>query len=358
MTLAKKNLIMNAHDVDLNFSWKWYLKDLPQPDKPVKVFSTFSCGGGSSMGYKRAGFEVIGNVEIDKAINAMYVKNHKPKYNFNMDIRDFNELDNLPDELFTLDILDGSPPCTTFSSSGLRESSWGIEKKFREGQKKQRLDDLFFVFLDTVSRLKPKVVIAENVMGLLTGNAKGYVYEIIKVFHDLGYAVQLFHLNAATMEVPQVRNRIFFIANNQEYSRLRLDFAYPYILFGNVRTQYGKDFVKENTEAQRLLEIARETDRDLSEVKKRLGQKRSRFNHEIVSDKRICPCVTSSGEFYRLYDRLCFSDGDFVNVQTFPQDYDFCGCKVQYVCGMSVPPNMTAHIAIEIWRQWLYEYRD
>ena len=211
------------------------------------------------MGYKRAGFEVIGNVEIDKAINAMYVKNHKPKYNFNMDIRDFNELDNLPDELFTLDILDGSPPCTTFSTCGVREASWGIEKQFREGQKKQRLDDLFFVFLDTVSRLKPKVVIAENVMGLLTGNAKGYVHEIIKRFHELGYAVQIFHLNAATMEVPQVRNRVFFIANNQEYSKLNLEFDYPPIFFGEVRAPRGKDFTQENTQVEKLLSMARET---------------------------------------------------------------------------------------------------
>ena len=58
---------MSVHDVASSFSWKWYLRDLLPPDKPVKVFSTFSCGGGSTMGYKRAGFEVLGNVEIDTA---------------------------------------------------------------------------------------------------------------------------------------------------------------------------------------------------------------------------------------------------------------------------------------------------
>ena len=124
-----KNLKTNARDVDLSFSWKWYLKDL-QPDKSVNVFSTFSCGGGSTMGYKRAGFHVLGNVELDKAINAMYVKNHHPKYNFNMDLRDFNNLSDLPDELYNLDILDGSPPCSTFSMAGQREKGWNVEKKF------------------------------------------------------------------------------------------------------------------------------------------------------------------------------------------------------------------------------------
>lgn len=173
------------------FSWDWSLSEIKQ-DKPVTVFSTFSCGGGSTMGYKRAGFQVLGNVEIDPKINAMYVKNHHPKFNYCMDLRDFNALDALPEELYALDILDGSPPCSTFSVAGKREAGWGIEKQFREGQKMQRLDDLFFVFLDTVEKLKPKIVVAENVVGLVSGNAKGYVNEIIKRFKELGYSVQLF----------------------------------------------------------------------------------------------------------------------------------------------------------------------
>ena len=72
------------------FDWKWYLSDIKQ-DKDVKVFSTFSCGGGSSMGYKRAGFQVLGNVEIDPKINAIYVENNHPKYNYCMDLREFNK---------------------------------------------------------------------------------------------------------------------------------------------------------------------------------------------------------------------------------------------------------------------------
>ena len=44
------------------------------------------------------------------------------------------------------------------------------------------------------------------------------------------------------------------------------------------------------------------------------------------------------------------------NAQTFPQDYDFMTDSVdnvKYICGMSVPPNMMANIATEIWNQWL-----
>lgn len=54
-----------------------------------------------------------------------------------------NKLSNYPNELFKLDILDGSPPCSTFSLAGEREKNWGKNKKFREGQASQVLDDLF-----------------------------------------------------------------------------------------------------------------------------------------------------------------------------------------------------------------------
>lgn len=190
------------------------------------------------MGYKRAGFEVIGNVEIDKKINEVYKKNLRPKYNFCMDLRDLNKIENLPAELYHLDILDGSPPCTTFSKAGQREKNWGKLKKFHEGQSKQRLDDLFFVWLESVKKLRPKIAIAENITGLIEGNAKGYVNEIIKGFKAIGYDVQIFRLNAAFMDVPQLRERIFFIANNQGYEPLKLNFNGRLINFGEVMANH------------------------------------------------------------------------------------------------------------------------
>ena len=164
--------------------WKWSMKDYPSKNG-LKVFSCFACGGGSTMGYKLAGCEVLGCCEIDPRMNKVYVKNHKPKYNYLMDIRDFNKLDDLPEELYHLDILDGSPPCSTFSMAGQREEAWGVEKRFKEGQKLQTLDDLLFVFIDTVAKLKPKVAIMENVEGLLLGNAFEYVKEIYVRFRKI-----------------------------------------------------------------------------------------------------------------------------------------------------------------------------
>lgn len=188
--------------------WYWHFKDYPKERNGLKVFSCFACGGGSTMGYKLAGFDVIGDLEIDKRMNSIYLANHNPKHNFVMDIREFNEIDDsqIPKELFDLDILDGSPPCTTFSMAGKREKSWGVKKKFREGQKEQTLDDLSFVFIDTVKKLRPRFVIMENVEGLTKGNAWRYVQRIYKHFHDIGYKVKHWLLKGEQMGVPQKRH--------------------------------------------------------------------------------------------------------------------------------------------------------
>ena len=75
------------------FPWKWKLSDLDKVKKNgLTVFSCFACGGGSSMGYKLAGYTVLGNCEIDPKIAATYKANLHPRYSFVMDVRDFLKL--------------------------------------------------------------------------------------------------------------------------------------------------------------------------------------------------------------------------------------------------------------------------
>lgn len=55
------------------YNYQWKLSELPVPTRG-KVFSCFACGGGSSMGYKLAGFDVVGCNEIDPRMAAVYKK--------------------------------------------------------------------------------------------------------------------------------------------------------------------------------------------------------------------------------------------------------------------------------------------
>lgn len=342
------------------FDVKWYLKDIKQ-DKPVKVFTIFSCGGGSSMGYKRAGFEVIGNCEIDPRMNSVYIENNHPKYNFECDVRDLLKQD-IPEELYHLDILDGSPPCSTFSMAGQREQNWGKEKKFAEGQKEQVLDDLFFEFLNVVEKLKPKVVVAENVTGIVMGNAKGYCNLIVKRFKDLGYDVQIFRLNAAFMDVPQRRERVFFIANRMNYPKLELSFNHRVIRFGEIKSKELGRKINEETKTGMFIKMCKNGDGSLAKVNKRLGRKTSLFNHCVVWDNEVAATVTAVGTIQARGDDYAFcTSQDIRRMQSFPEDYNFMTDsvdKVKYICGMSVPPNMMANIATEIWKQWLSKCKE
>ena len=332
--------------------WKWHKADLNHVKKNgLKVLSTFSCGGGSSYGYKLAGYEVLGNVEIDEKINSMYVKNHRPKYNFRMDIRDFNRLEDIPEELRELDILDGSPPCSTFSFSGKRDKVWGVEKQFREGQKKQVLDDLFMEFMETVERLRPKVVVAENVDGMTRGKAKYYITMVIEEFRKLGYEVQLFRLDAAFMGVPQRRVRVFFIANRMGFPQLKMQPSERPILYGEIASRKAKPLNKSSQAYGLMKHHLRPTDAHMGDITKRVFGKKSNFNTPIFRFGKVCPTITANAAAYR--EDVCYvPDSDIVSASTFPQDYDFNGNPVKYVCGMSVPPLMMAYIAKQIYNQW------
>ncbi len=129
------------------FPYEWYLKDTLFTKDKGSVFSCFACGGGSTMGYKLAGFDVIGCNEIDPKMMEAYKANHHPKYAFLEPIQEFKLREDFPDELYNLDILDGSPPCSSFSMAGDRDEKWGVQKKLREGQQDQVLDTLFFDFI-------------------------------------------------------------------------------------------------------------------------------------------------------------------------------------------------------------------
>ena len=321
-----------------------------------KVFSCFSCGGGSSLGYKLAGFNVIGNCEIDKRINNIYVKNNHPKYNYCMGIQEMNKLKEFPEELYHLDILDGSPPCSTFSMAGQREENWGKNKKFREGQASQILDDLFFEFIDLAAILKPKIVIAENVKGLIMGNAKGYVNLIVKKFNEIGYKVQLFLLNAATMGVPQKRERVFFVATRKDiqFPNLVLNFNETPIKYGEIKDSKYKPLGKDTMIYHRWKKRVK-SDSNLGDTVKRTENgKISSFNTQYLKDDRVPNTIAAGGSLPVRFDVPGYAtERDIKIIQTFPQDYDFLGSNVQYICGMSVPPIMMKKISEQVKIQLL-----
>ena len=340
----------------------WRLADLASvPPTGIKVMSTFACGGGSSMGYKRAGCEIVAANDIDPEMAWHYQHNlHPPRY-YLCPIRDLLTAD-LPPELFALDILDGSPPCSTFSMAGSREKSWGQDKHFREGQAKQVLSDLFFDYLDLVDRLKPKVAIAENVKGMLIGNAKGYTKLVMARFKEIGYRPQLFLVNAADCGVPQKRERVFFCALRDDLTAPPLQLAprHRWISAGEATADLQVLTDAEILDTAPTLTMCRywaktKPGATYDEACFKATGKNSCFGDYRLAKEAPAPTLKSEDFHYAHWDekrKLTFRE--WKRLGSFPDDYHAKTDKIgKYMIGMSVPPKMTEQVARAVCAQWL-----
>lgn len=328
----------------------WSLKDLKNiSSNKLKVMSTFACGGGSTMGYKLAGYDVIAANDIDPEMAWHYKKNLDPKYYFLCPIKNLIEK-KLPDELYELDILDGSPPCTTFSISGKREETWGKEKYFREGNTKQVLSDLFFEYLDLAEKLKPKVVVAENVKGMLFGNAVGYVKLIINKLSQIGYRTQIFVVNAADCGVPQRRERIIFCAVRNELNVPKLILK-PKCKWIGVEEAI-KDCKPGETKFGKVAEKFWHRTKPGDPFSKAANGKY--FNTKKLHPKKPANTLTSSDDKYHWKEPRTLNVNEWKRIGSFPDDYIFRSDSIgKYIIGMSVPPRMMKVIADAIKNQWL-----
>lgn len=323
----------------------WYLKDLKSVlQNGLKVMTTFSCGGGSSMGYKLAGCEVIAANDIDPEMAYHYKLNLNPKHYFLCPIKDLLNK-KLPDELYQLDILDGSPPCSTFSMAGSREKAWGKKKHFREGQAEQILDDLFFDYLDLVEHLKPKVAIAENVKGMLQGNAKGYCKMIIERFKAIGYKPQLFLVNAADCGVPQKRERVFFIALRDDIDKPKLVLApkHRWISAGEAIEDLGN-------KVKGLYLVTAGNERHIKAFRLPIHDPYSQPAPTLTATNNIFDLISKD----RKTEERAYTYPEYKRLGSFPDDYQAKTDKIgKYMIGMSVPPRMTEQVANAVIEQWL-----
>jgi DNA (cytosine-5)-methyltransferase 1 len=348
----------------MKYNYNWTLKDAAFTKDKGKAFSCFGAGGGGTMGLKLAGFNVIGVNEIDPKVMSCYIMNHKPRYIYAEPIQRFKTNDYFPPELYELDILEGSAPCSGFSYCGNRSDDWGKEKRYREGQAEQVLETLIFDLIDVAEILKPKVVISENVKGILAGDAKNYVIKMYEKFAAAGYILQHFLLEASKMGVPQKRERVFFIALRADLANpflkqvdmfnlvpeLKLEFDGAPILYSDIADDFGSELT---THQRQLWNKRIGTDANLCDINKREHDKISGFNARLVRRDEVLPTVAGEANLIE-YDRpYHVSDAAIIKAQTFPSDYNFMDRRVEYVCGISVPPVMMARVVDCIYEQWL-----
>lgn len=189
------------------------MRDIEQIEpNGFRIVSTFSGCGGSCLGFRMAGYTTIFASEFIPAAQETYRANHPGVHLDTRDIRQLTAEDILAVTGLgkgELDVLEGSPPCASFSTAGKREAGWNQVKAYSDT--KQRTDDLFFEYARLVDGLQPRVFVAENVKGLTIGVARGYLKEILNALRACGYAVKCAVMDAQYFRVPQHRERLIFI---------------------------------------------------------------------------------------------------------------------------------------------------
>lgn len=187
--------------------------------KRLKSLDLFSGAGGFSLGLERAGFSSMGAVEIDPVAGETYLRNFPEvgvRY-FGRSAGDINKI--APEELrgeliekygtCELDLLVAGPPCQGFSRIGRAKinSLEGKERAFVEDPR----NSLYKKALHFVSVLRPKVVLIENVSGMLHHAGINVAELAAKALEQCGYVVRYSLVNSAWYGVPQSRERVFIL---------------------------------------------------------------------------------------------------------------------------------------------------
>ena len=179
--------------------------------------STFSGGGGTCLGFRLAGFRTLWANDLEEHARRSYAANLEAPID-GRDIRHLTAADILAATglgVGELDVFEGSPPCTAFSTAGKRAKGWG-QTKDHAGHVQANVEDLFFDWLRLLEGLRPRAFVAENVSGMVKGVAKGYFKDVLRAMKRLGYQSAAQVLDAQWLGVPQRRARVIFIGMRED----------------------------------------------------------------------------------------------------------------------------------------------
>ncbi len=338
-----------------------------------RVISTFAGCGGSSTGYRMAGFKIALANEFVPSAQASYAANKAEETV--LDGRDIKVVD--ADSILRatglargeLDVLDGSPPCQAFSTAGKRAKGWGDRKRYEHGAS-QKNEELFFDYIRLVEGLMPKVFVAENVSGLVKGVAKGFFLEILSALRACGYRVEAKLLDAQWLGVPQMRQRLIFIGVRDDLRlapvfpkplpyRYSVRDALPWITACEEMAGYnGHRMLSSDQPSQTILltgphhceAIGRfHAERSLDEPSPTVMTHGRRKGHAeltmVVGNDAFEPRFGSIDE--AAGQRRRFTIAELRRICGFPDDFVLLGTYAQQWerLGNSVPPVMMRHIA-------------
>lgn len=349
-------------------------------NKKMKILDLFCGAGGLSLGFEKAGFQIVGGVEFDSEIIETHVKNFPKAINICDDIKKISN--KKVTSLFKnkVDGIIGGPPCQGFSAANKQQS---------EKEKKEK-NRLFYEYIRFIRLLKPKFFVIENVKQILTkenGYAKKHIYEITS---KLGYRVSSEVLTASDYGVPQKRQRAIIVGIRKDLG-FEFDFktikkAQKVNVYEAISDLYPIDNLANPSSVTRITRrprsayqiLMRKNSKDRlynHEVKypiakiqnrirhvpqggnwtdvperlwdtKRLNRHSSAYRRLSEDDFSITIDTGHMNYFHPIYDRVP-TVRESARLQSFPDDFIFVGNKTcQYTqVGNAVPPLMAQALA-------------
>lgn len=353
------------------------------------VVSTFSGGGGSSTGYRLAGARVIAANEFVPEAARTYSTNFADSHLDPRDIRDLNRfLDTFKKDINIetgeLDLIEGSPPCSEFSSVGSGISDQGTPKNYSD-TKQKHIATLMHDWADTVLGLEPKTIAMENVPEILTTG--GEIFEGACCVLRAKYYVHAQVLASNEFGVPQRRRRAILIGIRHDVAKsvgISTDkdvarvFPTPPNTVVTIRgalselRQSATDVypfekaVRISALAELIAKIPKEPSKHMRLRNVSPGETR---HFTLVRSSWDLPSLTLTasgqkpngltGVFHPLHDRK-FTIPELKRLASLPDDFVLTGTLSQAaerICRM-VPPLLTAAIGESIYEKVLKPYGD
>jgi len=326
----------------------------------MAVISLFSGAGGLDLGFHRAGFVTAVANEFDTKICPTFRYNFPDVHLIEGDIRNLNG-NELP---INVDGIIGGPPCQSWSEGGTRR---GFEDP--RGQ-------LFLEYIRILETAQPLFFVAENVPGMLASRHSNAVTAFLNSFRNAGehgYDVQLRMLNAKDYEVPEDRNRIFFVGFRADLGINDFEFPSPIEPRCTLRDAIwdlretaipalernhsnGEACIVDNHEyyvggfSSIFMSRNRVRRWDEQGFTVQASGRQCQLHPQAPTMELIAPNKRRFAPGYEhLYRRMTVRE--VARVQTFPDDFHFVYNDVNYgykMIGNAVPVNLAFHIAREI----------
>lgn len=345
--------IMNLFDT--------YLDDNIKPLSDYKSIELFAGAGGLAIGLEKAGFHSVLLNEWDKFACATLRKN-RPEWNIvEGDVCDIN----FSEYKGKIDLLSGGFPCQAFSYAGKGEGFNDIR------------GTMFFQFARAIQEIQPKVILGENVKGLLSHDKGRTIATIKKTITELGYTlVEPKILNAMNYKVPQKRERIIIVGIRNDLAKgIKFSWPNPYhrimtmtdalkkgeLYDNDVPQSIGQEYPERKKNVLNLVpqggcwrDLPDEVAREYMKKSYFLGGGRTGMARRLGWNEPslTLTCSPSQNQTERCHpdETRPLTVREYARIQTFPDDWTFEGSMSnQYKqIGNAVPVNLAHSVAQSI----------